>query len=442
MKLKKTISRLTASLLLMTVCLVCHAEVADSTAMSDRENFQVFGDIPFKSIQKADSSYVQFSHDSLIFPADHHCFDSLYYKLKQLHDGADTHLNILHIGGSHVQAGIFPARMRSNLQAFCPTGMVAEGMMFPFSALGTNRPKGYTCTVTGSWDKSRNTEKSPRLTMGLSGAAIATKNLSSTITLKRNQPFESLLVYGENLIDTAWVYPILVTECDTIYPPRTSETTEYEFLLPNPVQECTIAFQGDSCGSFSFRGAIASPYSPGLIYSASGINGAAVPSWLRCSAFQEELQSIAPDLAVLAIGINDANVQNFSAETFKQNYRLLIAQIKAANPHCALLFLTNNDCYLSIGRRRRTINKNTSLAEQAFLELAKEYNGAVWNLYRIMGGQGSSNKWVKGRLMQSDHIHFTERGYNLLGDLLYNALLNDYKQYLHTKSIIPFNPPA
>ena len=72
-------------------------------------------------------------------------------------------------------------------------------------------------------------------------------------------------------------------------------------------------------------------------------------------------------------------------------------------------------------------NPNTLKVEQAFIELAEEYGGVVWNLFRVMGGPGSSKEWVAQGLMQTDRIHFKREGYEILGDLLYNAFVLDYR---------------
>ena len=97
-------------------------------------------------------------------------------------------------------------------------------------------------------------------------------------------------------------------------------------------------------------------------------------------------------------------------------------ELRKANPNVCFLFITNNDCWLRVGRQRRILNRNTQKVEQAMMELARECDGAVWNQFRIMGGYGSSNRWVNARLMNRDHIHFLRPGYELLADLLYNAL--------------------
>ena len=72
------------------------------------------------------------------------------------------------------------------------------------------------------------------------------------------------------------------------------------------------------------------------------------------------------------------------------------------------------------------VNPNTERVEKVFMELAQENNGSVWNLYRLMGGFGGSKKWVGNSLMQKDHIHFTRAGYQLIGDMFYNALVQEY----------------
>lgn len=391
------------------------------------------GDIPAWSpvpYMAEDSAVARLELNRLSFPAGHQYFDSLYARLQGLQSDAEACVRMLHIGGSHVQAGVFSGRMRNNLGTLSPASQAGLGMAFPFSVMGTNGPKGYSYTATGKWNKSRNIEQSPSARLGLAGAAITTEGISSTLTFTCDRSFESVLVYGGSLSDTAWVYPVMIADGDTLYSSRGSGDAGFEFLFSHPVNECTLALAGDSCGGFAFRGLIADPYTSGLLYSASGINGAAVPSWLRCGEFEAELQPVAPDLVLFAIGINDANVTDFSPEQFKQNYRELMRRIRLSNPQCAFLFITNNDCYLNVGRKKKTYNRNTEKVEQAFLELAEESHGAVWNLYRIMGGYGSSNKWVKAGMMRSDHIHFSVRGYELLGDMLYNAILEDMEACL------------
>ena len=137
---------------------------------------------------------------------------------------------------------------------------------------------------------------------------------------------------------------------------------------------------------------------------------------------------IKPDLAIMSIGVNDANVEygKFNKEIFKERYNQLLAKIYAANPNCAIIFITNNDCVVRVGRRSYGLNKNTALVQQAMHELAEEHNGVVWDLYEIMGGLGSISVWNEAGLAYKDRVHFLVPGYNLLGDMLYNAIIYEW----------------
>jgi hypothetical protein len=63
------------------------------------------------------------------------------------------------------------------------------------------------------------------------------------------------------------------------------------------------------------------------------------------------------------------------------------------------------------------------------MELAKEYNAAVWDQFDIMGGLRSMQNWQKEGLAQRDKIHFTANGYILIGDLLFNAFIERYIEH-------------
>lgn len=381
-------------------------------------------------IAKKDSTSVKWKYNHLDFPGGRGTFDTLYTRLNAVGTDPQAQLKVLHIGGSHVQAGHFSGRMRTNLGQFSPQRPVGRGILFPFTMMNTNGPKDWQYESTGTWTFRRNIEIVPTLKLGISGASVNTNDTSATITFTTPAPFESLLLFGSNLNDSLPFTPVLISGTDTIAPfIYTERSNEYVYTLPQAQQTCTLAFlyeNTDSTSGFAVRGIVPDPYADGIVYTESGINGAAVPSWLRCAEFENELQVLAPDLVIFGIGINDANVVKFNPEEFKQNYRKLIERIRRCNPDCAFIFITNNDCYLRVAKRKKAVNRNTSIAEKAFIELAEEFNGAVWNAFQIMGGYGSCDKWVRAKLMQTDRVHFTAKGYELLGDLLFNSILEDY----------------
>ena len=72
-----------------------------------------------------------------------------------------------------------------------------------------------------------------------------------------------------------------------------------------------------------------------------------------------------------------------------------------------------------------TYSVNTVAVRKAMTELAEEYGGAVWDLYGIMGEAHSIEKWRDAGLAKPDRLHFTDAGYELLGDLFVQALMAD-----------------
>ena len=387
-----------------------------------------------KCVEIENYDHVDYDACYLQFPGEHQKFEALYRKMEHVRRGGEGTVNILHVGGSHVQAGVLSHQLRCNFAQLMPERPQSRGLMFPFRAIRSNAPKDYEFTSSGSWRSARCLERNPSFPLGLSGAvAVANaENCELSLSVDEAFAFQRLRLIGDPMGGEC--HPLIVTaEGDTLSAEPVYE--DYLFTFPKPAHECTIIFDGiktDSVG-FALRGVWPEHDGVGLTYTASGINGASVPSWLRAERFTDELDRLCPpDLVIFGIGINDANTSaaKFNVEAFKENYRQLINNILNVNPNAAFLFLTNNDCWLRVGRRRHVFNANTPVVEKAMLELAQEFDGAVFSQFQVMGGLGSSSKWVREGLMNRDHIHFLSAGYRLMGDLIYNAFVQDYNDYL------------
>ena len=370
------------------------------------------------------------------------------------HASVSNNVNVLHIGGSHVQAGVLSNTIRMH---FAP--LAERGFLFPFRAIKTNSPQGYRYEYTGLWKGSRNVSKEPDAELGLAGAAAITSDRDASLTLNLGNEglwnFNQLTLQG--CASDSTVIPYLITnQQDTLFAdPVLSHLgvrDSWTFHLPQPDSLVTLRFIGltrkvspkqnrktykplEDRHYFTVHGMLPHSERHGVTYTESGINGASVPSWLRTGQrFEEELSMLPPDLVVFGIGINDANVPllEFDPEIFKSQYRQLIDRIRSVNPEACLLFITNNDCAFTVGKGRRAkkiANPNTERVRQAMIELATELNGAVFDVYGLMGGVKSSEKWVEEGLMKKDRIHFTNEGYKVIGDLLFAAIERNYQIY-------------
>lgn len=375
---------------------------------------------------------VHYDRNVLHFPNGHERLDTLYAKIDSLLVFGRGEINVWHVGGSHVQADIFSHRMRLNLSNMIPDLASGRGILFPYPIARTNYGYNYKVSYTGNWTTGKNTKKEQPYRLGITGMAARTSDENASITLRLNTDgnelwkFNELRILGYGSNDS--IFPYIVNGTDTLYAQRDSIEPGYIIHLKNAIDSTTLYMNLGDDEWFTLTGIEPDNRQGGIRYFSSGVNGAAVPAWLRCVDLQRDLQLVKPDLVIFAIGINDAAVPygRFDAEHFKWGYRQLIDQVLRVSPNCAFIFITNNDSYRYVSRRRMAPNANGRIVQEAFYDLAKEYKGAVWDLFDIMGGYGSVDSWELEGLVRRDRLHFTVDGYNLLGDLLYNALLTDY----------------
>lgn len=336
--------------------------------------------------------------------------------------------NIVHIGGSHVQADAFSNRVRMRFAEMQPMAGAERGAIFPWSAAKTNGPQNMQTYYTGTWKKTQNSLGAADKAMGIMGYTITTTDTGASIGFELNAwdtrwTYNRLRVFAE--IEDSITTMLLVVNGDTLESKTKGGCYEFETVQYETGGKL-IFRNSDNCqAEVSILGLIPENDRNGITYHSLGVNGASLASWLKCTEFDNEIKYLKPDLVIFGVGINDANVpyNSFSEEVYKERYRQLIEKIRKVNPQCVFVFITNNDCVLRLKRKNRGVNRNTPRVEQAMRELAKEYNGAVWNQFRVMGGLGSADNWVKAGLMNNDKIHFTYEGYCLLGDMMYEALM-------------------
>ena len=367
----------------------------------------------------------------LLFPGARTAQDLFYAKLDTLVATGQGNVNIWHIGGSHVQAAFFPNRIMNGLDSLTLRG--DRGFLFPLKLAGTNSDKSYRISTTGAWEApilTRNTDlRRPRCGVTGYGARTASPDASVGFRLNVDGSFrwscESVRVLGYGSSDRA--YPYILCLADTLRFDFEAATHSYVFDLPAPTDSVLVRFHIPAGEEFTLNGLQPLSWRPGVNYFASGVNGAALPSWLdKCEDLERDLQLVHPDLAILAVGINDSatSVKEFKPEKFKENYRRLIGMVRRVSPECAFIFVTTNDSYRYV-RRGMAWNGNGEAVRQAMLELAEEYGAGVWDLYGVMGGAHTVEKWRDAGLAKNDRLHFTDVGYNLLGDLFVEALMAD-----------------
>ena len=388
-----------------------------------------------------DYKFAHFGHNTILYPGDSLAIERFFRKMDSVVFFGEGNVSIIHIGGSHVQAGVFTQQFRDNLLSISPDLIGGQFFVFPFSTGGTNNPTHYIVRSTGTWTYCRNAvRRETDKRMGLAGAAITTNDPTATVSIITREKYPNDLTpdFDFNKVtiigfsETENVIPVISYNSNTLHGKYDEWQSTYTFSLPDFTDSICIRFDSVP-GEFTLTGILLENDMPGISVHGVGVNGASVPSYLRCDDFERDLNLIHPDLIIFGIGINDASEKVFEKNNFKKNYDKLIKVIKRVNPDCALLFITNNDSYKKVKVKRKTryeVNPNGKIVEDAFMEMGKKYNAAVWNQFDIMGGLKSMQDWEKIGLAKKDKVHFTNEGYKLLGDLFYNALITRYIEHI------------
>lgn len=373
-------------------------------------------------------------------------------------------VSIVHIGGSHVQADTYTAVVRHRLDSLNNGLRPPRGLLFPFAAAKTNNPVGYRTRYGGHWDRARCSINRARPPLGVAGIEVSTTDPNAWIDIDMNPVSRNKEqgtgntegVAGDRapgagdrapgLPGARWTataltllgrtevgryQPTIVVEPNNHATPVEVKGTPcavgWRYSLPWPVERFRLVIRHGKPGPdvLHVGGFVPDNEEGGIVYHTIGVNGASVPSYLGCERFEAELAELHPDVAIFGIGINDAIRSDFTLERFAGNYGRLLSTFRSVNPECAFIFLTNNDSCVR-RKRRRVVNQNGPKQQAAFLHIAEQWQGGLWDLYDVMGGLGSMAQWQRLGLAQKDKVHFTRAGYILIGNLFMDALLDFY----------------
>lgn len=359
-----------------------------------------------------------------------------YERLDTLMMRGTGKVNIVHIGGSHIQTDLYSHQVRAKLQNMQPGLNGGRGLVFPVSVAGSNNPRNFSASASGHWQACRNTQRNATCNYGLTGMMIATADTLATLTITnrdtstphnttiiRIHSFDPALNYSINLLtDDPW----LVNCVESFNPGIT------EIRLNNPVETFTLEFSkaAGTPGFIELYGVELTNEDPGIVYHSFGVNGASIPSFLRTNLLTEQLAMIQPDLVILSLGTNDAFSKSFDAAFYQNNYIQLIDRIRSVAPNTSIIITVPNDVYLN----KKRVNHNTTQQEEVIFKLADSHHCAVWNFFGVMGGLNSVPAWYSNGMMQKDRVHFTPKGYHLKGDLLFSALIKAYGNHLESLS--------
>ena len=149
-----------------------------------------------------------------------------------------------------------------------------------------------------------------------------------------------------------------------------------------------------------------------------GVNGATYDDYNNTEVFFKQLPYLNPDLIVVSLGTN---------ESFEDSVRILNSFKKFYNN--IKLIDKNLPFILWIPAESEKKSFESKIIADSLILYAEENNIPYFDLFNILGGEGSFIDLKKNKIAKKDKVHFTAKGYMMQGSYFSHAFLKSYRRY-------------
>lgn len=318
---------------------------------------------------------------------------------------------IVHIGDSHIQPGIVSDEVRRTLQERFGNG--GRGLISPLALAGTNEPNDYLLKSSSSISaSSRLLSSSKPAGMGMTGVAVKFSGASTNLNIKAKQPgddFYRITIYHS--IGS----PFTVEQNGATVKGRQRSNYATDYVLDTSTDTANLRLTGGG----SLFGVRLLNSNRGVVVDCIGNNGATYRSYLNIDNFALQISDLEPQLVIISLGTNEAYG---SFGNIMSNIDQMLNDIRRVCPRVKFLLTTPMETQKR-GSRGYHIQSNVAEVRDLILAYGKNHHVPVWDFYRVAGGAGASNRWLRAHYMKTDHLHLGNDGYHLQGSLLAEALL-------------------
>ncbi len=362
-------------------------------------------------------------------------FEKLYVHKQQ----SNQIISVLHIGDSHIQADFLTSEIRGLMQK--EFGNAGRGLIFPGRVGRTNEPMNIYSSTPSLWESKRIIFTDHALPIGIGAMTLKTVQPHAKISIRTinqnglNYAFNKVTLFYQkdsssfNMAlrdsaqqDLAFAGSFIwngLPNALTVLLPYPVNTLELQCLAPLPNQN-----------QFTLFGLSLENQKPGVLYHSVGGNGAKFRHYAVANQFFSQTSLLLPDLIVISLGTNEAIEYPYLDPQFEDHLNKFSEKLKRHNPQTRFIFTTTADFY----KKRTRRNPGIEMVRRKIIETCEKNGWAYWDLYEVAGGKHAADHWKKGKLLQSDGVHFTKAGYTLQGSLFFAAIIkayNEYVQYRH-----------
>ncbi len=410
-------------------------------------------------------------------------------KLSNLQKTKIGKINIVHIGDSHIQADLMTDKTRKLFQA--NFGNAGRGFVFPHSLAHTNGSWDIRFSSKTNWDSYRNIYPVTQYKVGLSGIALVTKSKEFNMELSTNEEgnffktiklitpnnisnfdisilenkiykeiripkiITHLVKRKESILEIAAVFHISVLELkranrlksnkirkgkvlkiptnETISKTiETSEMVPLQLLADTNCHYYTFEtsqnkidiFSTKIESEFNLNGIVLENGNSGVLYHNIGVNGAKFSDYNKYALFFEQLKALNPDLIIISLGTNES-FGSIKTEEFMAQLDSFLKNIKVQIPTTEFLISTPPP---SLFKQKF---ENIFVADYAskIINYGVENNYTVWDLYAQFGGLFGVEQNYNNGLMAKDKVHYSKKGYEQQGEMLYRAIAKSLENF-------------
>lgn len=186
-----------------------------------------------------------------------------------------------------------------------------------------------------------------------------------------------------------------------------------EIIFPKKLQKLLIRANSKN-GNIFYGFQFAKNVKNGVIFHSIGVNGATYFDYTKHALQTKQIQDIQSDIAIIALGTNEA-MTNISEKEFSNNAKNLIQALRTNNPNLPILLISPTDNKL----RPKKIEKIDSWIKK----IASENHTAFYSLYQAMGREGYFQKALQNKEADKDGVHFLKKGYEKQAEKIWNTFV-------------------
>lgn len=386
-------------------------------------------------------SYLKENPNRIYLPNDDYTFfDPLFDQLEHANEEGKTY-RIMHYGDSQIEMDRISSVLRQKLQElFGGSGPNMIPAIQTVSTISVSQQSSNLKRYMVYGDASRASHNRYGV-MSQFGQVIGSGSISFTRT-SHSQSFDKAkeistvsVLLGKNSNNFK-----ATLKCDTITPetkvlPANDSVSLITWILPTNVKHGTISFIGNA-----EIYAVLLDGESGVAIDNVALRGCSGTIFTRLNenTLRQSFDLLNTRLIIMQFGGNrmpgissTKNIPPYIAELEKQ-----IQYMKRVAPKATFLFVGPADMGKSYGGKMGTW-KNLPELNDSLRALALRNDMAYWDMFNVMGGEGSMAQWVKHKppMAGPDYVHFTYRGAQEIGSDLAKSFTTYYDFYKLRKHV-------